>query len=122
LKKVSGFVLALAMILIMPAPAQAHAQLVAANPRISAVLTTAPKKVTLTFDDDLIPLAGSNVILVQNAKGVPVSSGATSLTAATIQVSLVPKLPLGVYKVTYRVLSADGHPVSNSYYFYIRKK
>ncbi|MFM6962766.1 MAG: copper resistance protein CopC [Micrococcales bacterium] len=114
--------MALGLLLVTPVPVQAHAQLVNANPKISAVLAKSPKVVSLTFDDDLIALEGSNIIVVTNSKGKTVSIGATKLSGASVQITLKTNLPLDRYKVTYQVLSVDGHPVSSSYYFYIRKK
>ena len=114
--------LALGLMLITPVPVEAHAQLVAATPKVSAVLYKSPTAVSLTFDDDLIDLSGSNQIVVKNAKGTIVSIGRTKLSGASVQVVLKPKLPYDRYTVIYQVLSADGHPVSGSYYFYLRKK
>ena len=108
--------------LIGSSPARAHAQLVSANPKISAVLYVAPKSVTLTFDDDLIAVAGSNQIQVLDAKKQRIDRGATKVTAATVSVALKSNIAVGKYQVVYRVLSADGHPVSSSYYFYLKKR
>jgi methionine-rich copper-binding protein CopC len=103
-------------------PASAHAQLAIANPKVSSVLTKAPVRITLTFDDDLIAVDGGNQIAVTDPKGKPVSQGASQLNGATLSVALKKLTVFGRYKVLYRVLSADGHPVSAFYYFYFQKK
>lgn len=103
-------------------PAEAHALLVKANPKNSAILFKSPSNVTLTFDDDLLDLATSNVIQVFNDKNRRVDRGGTKLQAATVSTLLNASLSVGRYRVTYRVLSADGHPVSATYYFYLKKK
>ncbi|MEY4296797.1 MAG: hypothetical protein RL016_643 [Actinomycetota bacterium] len=103
-------------------PATAHAQLAIANPKASAVLTKAPTNVTLTFDDELIPVDGGNQIVVTDPKGKVMSQAASQLKGATLSVALKKLTVFGRYKVLYRVLSADGHPVSAFYYFYFQKK
>jgi methionine-rich copper-binding protein CopC len=101
--------------------ASAHAVLVHASPGVSQILYKSPANVTLTFDDNLIDVTGANVIQVTNAKNVREDVGPSTLQGATLSVKLK-ALPLGTYRVVYRVLSADGHPVSNAFYFYLRKK
>ena len=82
-----------------------------------------PSRVSLTFDDNLINLGGtSNLIQVVDPKGNRVDTGASALTGATLSVQLKPETVIGKYEVTYRVISADGHPVSNSFPFYLDKK
>lgn len=103
-------------------PATAHAQLALANPKASSVLTKAPTKVTLTFDDDLILVEGANQIVVTDPRGRAVTTGATVVEGSVMSVGLKRLTVFGRYKVLYRVLSADGHPVSAFYYFYFQKK
>lgn len=122
MRKVIAFGLVMVLALIGSSPARAHAQLVSSNPKVSAVLYVAPKSVTLTFDDDLIAVAGSNQIQVLDAKKQRIDRGSTKVSAATISVALKSNIAVGKYQVVYRVLSADGHPVSSSYYFYLKKR
>ena len=78
---------------------------------------------SLTFDDNLINLGGnSNQIEVTDPKGVRLDSGTSLVSGATLSVALKPDTIIGKYEVTYRVISADGHPVSNSFPFYLDKK
>jgi methionine-rich copper-binding protein CopC len=120
-KKIIAAVAALSFVMV-PLPANAHAQLVTSNPRISATVYKLPTQVSLTFDDDLIALGGSNVIEVLDPKNKKIQSGATSLSQATISTKIKPSTILGKYKVIWRALSGDGHPVSGFYYFYLAKK
>ena len=106
----------------LPAPATAHAQLALANPKASSVLTKAPTKIKLTFDDDLIVVEGANQIVVTDPRGRAVTNGATAVEGSEMSVGLKRLTVFGRYKVLYRVLSADGHPVSAFYYFYFQKK
>jgi copper resistance protein C len=104
-------------------PASAHAQLLLSNPKIGSSVLLLPSKVQLTFDDNLIDLGGSsNQIEVTDPKGKRIDSGATRVDGSALSVQLKPDNLLGKYEVTYRVISADGHPVSNSFPFYLEKK
>jgi hypothetical protein len=89
---------------------------------MSAVLYKAPINVMLTFDDELLDVATSNVVQVFSDKNRRVDGGATKVQGATVSTTLKKNLAIGRYRVVYRVLSADGHPVSASYYFYLKKK
>jgi methionine-rich copper-binding protein CopC len=121
-KRLLAPLLVVGLLVMQTAPAEAHAQLISSNPKVSATLYKSPSNVTLTFDDDLLDLATSNVIQVFNDKNRRVDRGGTMIQAATVSTLLNASLPVGRYRVAYRVLSADGHPVSASYYFYLKKK
>ena len=99
-------------------PAQAHASLTSASPAAGQTLATAPQSVTLTFDDDLTQIEGQavNEIKVFKSTGSEVDLGDSTVSGSTVTVSLA-KISNGVFNVVYRVLSADGHPVSAQYQF-----
>jgi methionine-rich copper-binding protein CopC len=114
--------LVIGLIVMQTVPAEAHAQLISSNPKISATLYKSPSIVTLTFDDNLIDVASANLIQVFNSKNRRVDRAGTKLNGSTVSTALLTNLPVGKYKVSYRVLSADGHPVAANYYFYLKKK
>jgi methionine-rich copper-binding protein CopC len=90
------------------APASAHASLVRSSPADQSSVAVAPTTVTLTFDENIrMP----SVILVKNADGVSVVQGRTSAVDNIVK-TRVDTGPSGVFTVAYRVVSADGHPVS----------
>lgn len=122
MRKLLALGLVMCSIFTSTAPAEAHAQLVKANPKMSAVLYKAPINVTLTFDDELLDMSTSNLVQVFSDKNRRVDGGATKVQGATVSTTLNKNLAIGRYRVVYRVLSADGHPVSASYYFYLKKK
>ncbi len=116
------FALALALLVVLPvAPAFAHAQLDGASPKANVKLVKAPTQIKLTFDDDLIELTDANTIQVTNSKRQRVDLNNSKVLGNQITVGLK-KLVVGSYRVTYRVLSADGHPISASYSFSVIKK
>ena len=108
-------------LLLATAPAaNAHTSLVSSNPKSNAMLMESPKSISITFNEDLIRISGKNVskISLSNIIG-NVKLGAITINKATITAKLLKTLPVSKYKVTYRVISADGHPVSGSYNFWV---
>jgi len=102
-------------------PALAHAQLLVGNPAVGATLTTAPSKVSLTFDDDLIDIQNGNQLAVQDPNGKSVTVGVAALQGAVLSIALAKLTVYGKYEVTYHVISADGHPVTSQYPFFFQK-
>ena len=110
------------VLLVSATPASAHAQLVSANPKSKSTVYVLPVQVKLMFSDDLIDLEGGNQIQVTDPKGKRVDNGETVLLGNQLNAGLKKSTLLGKYKVTYRVLSEDGHPISASYTFTLAKK
>jgi len=106
----SGFGLAAVTSVVSAAPASAHAELVRITPDVDAQLTTAPKDVVLEFNE-LVSTSFATVV-VTSAAGVSVTSGKPTVIGATVTQTLVPHLATGTYRVAYRVVSNDGHPVT----------
>lgn len=96
-------------------PAQAHNGLVSSDPADGATVAVAPDHVTLTFTEPAIAL-GTQVRVVSPA-GVAVGVGDPVLTDTSVTQALDGDLPAGAYTVTWRVTSADGHPVEGALTF-----
>lgn len=111
----------LALLVLLPgAQAFAHAQLVGAFPKANAKVSQAVSQVKLTFDDDLIELGDLNFIIVTNFKKQRVDLNNPKIVGNQIGVKLR-KLSIGKYKVSYRVISSDGHPIEASYFFRVTR-
>jgi methionine-rich copper-binding protein CopC len=101
-------------------PARAHTELIDAEPPSESVLESTPKKVTLTFGDEILVLEGlegSNQIVVTNSRMVEAQEGPVVVRGSQISVKLKPNLDSGIYRVAYRVVSLDGHPIEGVYSF-----
>ncbi|RZU18026.1 copper resistance CopC/CopD family protein [Streptomyces sp. BK239] len=99
-------------------PAAAHSTLVRAVPADSSVIKTAPDRITLTFSEAVGLSAGS--LRVLSPESLRVDEGPVrhaSGTSDTAEVRLAGKLPEGTYTVGWRVVSADGHPISGAFTF-----
>ncbi|SDH60392.1 hypothetical protein SAMN05216553_13417 [Lentzea fradiae] len=111
-----------AAVLGTAAPAAAHNALISSDPKDKASLEAGPSTVTLTFDQDVQGGQGINTISVVDANGghyeVP-GDPTIKDNAVTAKVNALGKA--GEYKIGYRILSADGHPVSGELTFTLTK-
>ena len=109
----AGLCLAL---LVPAAPASAHAALVSTTPEQGSVVGSSPTKVTLTFNEPVRMLPGKTQVIAPDGKrintGDPVATGGT----LSLEVRVADR-PLGTYLVSYRIISADGHPLSGGFMF-----
>lgn len=113
----SGGLAALVQALVLvavAAPAAAHATLISTDPAEGEVLAEAPEVVTFTFDEP-VSLTEEG-IQAFDAAGDPVSAEASSADAV-VRADLPDDLADGTYVVTYRLVSADGHPIAGSLTF-----
>lgn len=96
---------------VIPA-AWAHDYLVSSNPAANGTVASAPKQVTLTFDDLVLDRPARPQVTVQGPDGRYYETGCSPVTdrVVTTPVALG---PAGKYTVTWRIVSADGHPVSD---------
>ena len=111
------------MTLLAPLPAQAHTSLVNSAPAKNSTVKVMPKTIALTFDEKLIKLAGKNVskFSVIGPDGKEIKLGPITLTNQIISAAVLePKPKPGIYKINYRVISGDGHPVSGAIKFTLK--
>jgi copper transport protein len=117
---IRAFVLALAVLALVPAAASAHARLEETSPARGATVATEPARVVLRFDEPIEASFGAVRVFDARGKRVDdgriVRPGGDQREAGT---ALKPGLPDGTYTATYRVISADGHPVSGGFTFSI---
>jgi copper transport protein len=109
-------------LLLAPAGASAHALLEGTSPQRGATLHTQPRAVTLRFSESVEGNFGA--LRVFDAKARRVDDGHTihpDGTGSELAVGLKPGLPNGTYVATYRVISADSHPVSGGLVFSVGK-
>jgi copper transport protein len=111
-------VLALAggVLLVGASPAFAHAELVESDPAPGAVLTKSPPTITLQFTETV--RAENGGVRVFDADGGRVDQGGVDVSGRTVRMP-VPKLDNGSYVVTWRVVSADSHPIQGAFTFQV---
>ncbi|MFU8873003.1 copper resistance CopC family protein [Micromonospora sp. SL4-19] len=100
---------------VLPAsPAAAHNSLTSSDPKDGARVATAPKRIELRFL--ATPAPASTQITVAGPDDTAASDGAPTFSGKRVSVPFTPG-PAGVYTVTYRVGSTDGHAVSGKISF-----
>lgn len=96
-------------------PAAAHAELVSTDPAEGARLAEAPDRVVLTFTEGVS--LGAGYARVLDASGRRVDAGDAAVDGDAVVVPLRAGLPDDGYLVTYRVVSADSHPIAGAFSF-----
>src|SRR5215210_205147 len=104
----------LLILALLPGRAEAHATLLESTPRDGAVLMAWPPAFELTFNEPVAPL----VLRLIGSAGSETLSGSTS-RADRLSIRAPQTLPHGTYVLSWRVISADGHPIGGSLVFSI---
>lgn len=97
------------------APALAHAALIGSDPTDGAQLDAPPARVTLTFNQDIEPRFAA--VTVSGPDGTVYADGDVRIEGPTASVAVKPLGAAARYVVAYRVISADGHPISGQLTF-----
>lgn len=119
-RRALGCVVLLAAIFVLglsARPADAHAILVSSSPGDGAVLERAPDEVLLEFNEPVSADLGG--LRVFDAEGDRIDAGALRNVDTTLAIDLTSGVPDGDYVISYRVISADGHPVRGGIVFSI---
>lgn len=111
---IAGLLVTVVALLIAPAgPASAHAVLVSSSPIASAVVSNAPAEVVLTFSESVRKVPGKIRVIAPD--GSRADRGEPTFEGTVVTVPVDPAGARGTYLVSYRVISADSHPVSGAY-------
>jgi copper transport protein len=99
--------------------ASAHAELLSSTPQPGAVVDTAPKNVTLTFNENVEISLGAIRLFDGTGASVDISAARhPDGHGDAVEVDL-PDLKNGSYVVDWRVVSADSHPVHAAFTFQV---
>lgn len=95
--------------------ANAHDELVASSPTPDEVFTESPTEIQLRFSDTVQEIGAEVQVQSLADKGESFTEKlALNLNADTVTASLSEPLPDGAYRVVWRVVSADGHPIADA--------
>ncbi|MEV4706429.1 copper resistance protein CopC [Actinoplanes sp. NPDC049316] len=109
----AGLVFGMLCAVLGPAgPASAHAALVASDPGSNTIVPDAPNKVTLTFSESVQLISGKIQVLAPD--GSRADQGEPQAAGSTVTIPLRSGGGRGTYLVSYRVVSADSHPVAGT--------
>ncbi len=118
-----GTVLLFGLLLGASEIAQAHGSFVSSNPKSQSTVSKLPKVVWVEFDGKLITIADkqTNFLTVKNSNGRVLSDGKAFVSGSRVSVNIKDRSATGKIKVSWRVVSEDGHPVSSIFTFTVRK-
>lgn len=105
--------MALALLLALPAPAQAHDTLLESDPADGDVLETSPEEITLSFSADVLDV--SPLVRITDADGETVAEITPAVDGPVATATLPEPLDAGDYDVAWRVVSSDGHPIEGTF-------
>ncbi|WP_433266986.1 copper resistance CopC family protein [Actinosynnema sp. CS-041913] len=104
--------------LVTAGPALAHNVLISSDPKDGQALETGPAEITLTFDQPVTAGDKFNTITVKGPEDTNwQADGEPTVRNNSVTFKLRPLGPAAEYNVGYRILSADGHPVTGSLKF-----
>lgn len=110
--------LAGASALLATSPAWAHAHLVSSNPAANATVAAAPKAITLTFSEKLVPAFSKFDLTMPGHGGMKVAVKTTvSTDGKSITGTPEAALTKGAYKIVWTAASADGHKMNGEVAF-----
>ncbi|MEV0900599.1 copper resistance protein CopC [Actinoplanes sp. NPDC049802] len=97
------------------APAAAHAAPVGASPAPGSLNNSAPSEVTVTFSEPVTPVEGRVQVIAPDGERI---SGEVTVDRTVVRIPIrEAEHPLGTYLVSFRVISADSHPVGGAITF-----
>jgi hypothetical protein len=101
--------------MVSPMAANAHDELLSTVPASGAELETAPTEIRLSFSDDILELGAVSQVL--DAAGKNWAAGDMAANGRDGVQPLEANMPAGDYEVRWRVVSSDGHPISDAFTF-----
>lgn len=101
---------------LLPLLAQGHAVLLSHEPVSDAMLRQSPEALHLNFNEPVSPVF---VRLFDPAGEQPLGELVPQARDDSVEINLPADLPQGGYLVSWRVISADSHPVGGSFRFQV---
>ena len=119
--KRAKFLLALcALFLALPYPASAHTTLVSEVPAAESQVKELPSELLLTFAEDLIQIGDSTSLNLTDENGYEYTIGELSINGSEVSRKVDSREALGKFRVSYRVVAADGHVIKGEYFFTVK--
>ncbi|BCJ44695.1 hypothetical protein GCM10010168_15080 [Actinoplanes ianthinogenes] len=107
-----GLLIGMIGVLLSAVPASAHAVLTSSDPSNGTIVPDAPNKVTLTFSESVQLISGKIRVIAPD--GSRADQGDPTAEGGRVTIPLRSGGARGTYLVTFRVISADSHPVGGT--------
>ena len=111
--------LSVGVVVVTATPAWAHSFLVSSTPVADETLTELPETFSVTMNEDLLDLVGDGTgfgLEIMDGAGTYYGDGCLTIDGATLSTPAALGAA-GNYTAVYQVVSADGHPVSDTIAF-----
>jgi len=108
-------VLAAALILIGAGPVAAHDELLSTTPTDGTALSTAPQDLTLMFAAE--PIKNTSKLVATADTGEQIALNEVTVAGSTVSAQWPNSAPAGTYKVAWRSVGSDGHPLTGTFTF-----
>jgi len=106
---------ALCLLTVPVSAASAHDSLSGSTPQDGQTVAKVPASIKLTFSEP--PLALGSKVTVVDPDGRNWATGKVEIVDDVASQSVSPDAPSGEYTVTWRVVSADSHPIEGTFRF-----
>lgn len=111
----ASLLLAAGMVLSTASSAAAHDSIVSATPEADATIGVVPQEISLTFSGEILTVGSAVVIEVITPGGQNLATEPPQVEGTTVAQALTGDQEPGLYTVRWRVVSSDGHPISDEY-------
>jgi len=118
MRAVSAGMLACFLVLAVSVMAYAHASLVSSEPAAGSRLSSAPTRVRLLFSEAVEPTMATIVLIDESRHELPLPATGDPHDVHALIAPVTDAAP-GAYRLHWRVVSADGHPVEGSFTFFV---
>lgn len=108
---VTGLLVLLGSFVLGAAPASAHAAMIGSDPEDGTSMAAAPTSITFSFNENVSRRAQ---VAVAAPDGSQVEVSDVRAVDGSVTATLADVDQRGTYSASYRVVSADGHPVTGT--------
>ena len=118
------FLISTFVLLISISPASAHTALSNSAPAEGEILKSLPAAIELTFNEPIMKIGSKEVsqLLLRDPENALVDLGEVLSNGQNVSADILGKTSAtGLYKIYYRVVAQDGHPISGQINFSIGK-
>ena len=96
-----------------------HATLLSSEPAAKSTLATSPTRIRLVFSEEIEPSLGRIRLVAPGGRVVTLVSKGDPHDVSALIAPITTPLDPGSYRVEWRIVSEDGHPIDGTYTFSI---
>lgn len=104
------------VLLLAPSQALAHASLISSTPKNGEHVAAPPPSIRMLFSEPVVPAMSHLELIGSDGHELKLDVAGDPHEVKAL-IAMVPPINGGAYRVTWHIVSADGHPVSGSFAF-----